>query len=78
MPRVLYFSLVRERVGRSEEEINYEGTVEGLKRILVEKYPHLSEILKNSRFAVNEEYVADDHPVSGKDRVAVIPPVSGG
>ena len=28
--------------------------------------------------AVNQRYARDDHPVSGTDEVAIIPPVAGG
>ncbi len=78
MIKILYFSVVREKLKKSEEEIEFKGSIEELRNLLKEKYPELSEILDKVKFAVNEEYVSDDHIVKDGDTVAVIPPVSGG
>jgi molybdopterin synthase sulfur carrier subunit len=78
MPRVIYFSLIREGAGRTEEDIDFTGRVGDLRRILKEKYPSLSEVIERVRFAVNNEYVDDDFSLKGDETVAVIPPVSGG
>jgi len=78
MPRVIYFSVIREKLKKSEEEIDFRGTVGKLREVLIEKYPELKPILERVRFAVNEEYVDDDFHLEGDERVAIIPPVSGG
>ena len=44
----------------------------------VERFPQLHDMRDSIMFAVNAEYVAEDHPVSDRDEVALIPPVSGG
>ncbi len=78
MVKVLYFSILRERVGKSEEEIDFKGSVAQLRELLSERYPQIRDILGSVRFAVNEEYVGEDFQLSGNERVALIPPVSGG
>lgn len=78
MIKVLYFSVLREKVGKSEEEIEFKGSVAQLKELLAERYPQIRDILGSVRFAVNEEYVGEDYRLSGNERVALIPPVSGG
>ena len=78
MPTVKYFSFVRERLGISEEEIDFEGTVRDLKKFLTERHPELKEVINSLRIAVNEEYVGEDTQIRGGDTVAIIPPVSGG
>ena len=78
MIKVLYFSVLREKVGKSEEEIEFKGSVAQLKELLAERYPQIRDILGSVRFAVNEEYVGEDYQLSGNERVALIPPVSGG
>jgi len=76
--KILYFSVVRERLKKSEEEIEFKGSVRELKKLLKEKYPEIEDVLDRVRFAVNEEYVNDDYELKGSERVALIPPVSGG
>ena len=78
MPTVKYFSFVREQLGISEEEIDFEGTVRELKRFLAERHPELKEVINSLRIAVNEEYVTENTEIKAGDRVALIPPVSGG
>ncbi|MEJ5339113.1 MAG: molybdopterin converting factor subunit 1 [Aquificaceae bacterium] len=76
--KLLYFAIVRERLKRSEEDIDFTGTVAELRKVLIEKYPELEPILQRVKFAVNEEYVEDEYMLRGEERVAIIPPVSGG
>ncbi len=76
--KLLYFAIVKERLKRSEEEMDFKGTISQLRQLLIEKYPDLEPILKVARFAVNEEYVGEDYELKGEERVAIIPPVSGG
>lgn len=78
MPRVLYFSILKEKLGISEEEIEFRGSVGKLREVLKEKHPEVRDLLERVRFAVNEEYVDDDFELEGDERVALIPPVSGG
>ncbi|HHJ64101.1 MAG TPA: MoaD/ThiS family protein [Aquifex aeolicus] len=78
MPRVIYFSVVREGAGRSEEDIEFSGQVGDLRKLLKERYPQLGDIIEQVRFAVDNEYVGDDYSLRGNETVAVIPPVSGG
>ncbi len=78
MPRVAYFSVIREKLGISEEEIEFRGSVGKLREVLKEKHPEVREVLDKVKFAVNEEYVDDDFNLEGDEKVAVIPPVSGG
>ncbi len=76
--KVLYFAVVREKLKKSEEELDFKGTVGELKEFLRQKYPELSELLQRVKFAVNEEYVEENYQLRGDEKVAIIPPVSGG
>ncbi len=78
MLKVMYFSVIRERIGLKEEEMEFEGTVGELKKLLKEKHPEVSDLIDRVRFAVNEEYVDEGYELKGDERVALIPPVSGG
>ncbi|WP_340695699.1 molybdopterin converting factor subunit 1 [Hydrogenobacter thermophilus] len=76
--KVLYFSVVKERIKKGEEELDFKGTVSELRFVLSQRYPELKDLLERIKFAVNEEYVGDDYELKGDERVALIPPVSGG
>jgi molybdopterin synthase sulfur carrier subunit len=78
MIRLLYFAILREKLGRQEEMLEFSGSVGELRRLLVEREPHLADVLKVCLFAVNQEYVGEDYILKGGETVAVIPPVSGG
>jgi molybdopterin converting factor subunit 1 len=78
MIRLLYFAILREKLGRHEEMLEFSGSVGELRKLLVEKEPHLADVLKACLFAVNQEYVGEDFILKGGETVAVIPPVSGG
>lgn len=78
--RVLYFGIVRERLGRGEDQVELEApaTVARLMDRLVELHPDLGEGVASLRVALNQEYVGGDAPLTEADEVAIIPPVSGG
>lgn len=78
--RVLYFGIVRERIGLSEEvvELVETSTVADLAAILSAKHGNLAAGVSSLRLAVNLEYVDSDAILHDDDEVAVIPPVSGG
>jgi molybdopterin synthase sulfur carrier subunit len=78
MIKLLYFAILREKLGKQEEMLEFSGSVGELRRLLVEKEPHLADVLKVCLFAVNQEYVEEDFILKGGETVAVIPPVSGG
>ncbi|WP_461832101.1 molybdopterin converting factor subunit 1 [Aquifex sp.] len=78
MVELRYFSILKEKLGKSSEILDFEGSVRELKEVLKEKYPQIESILESVKFAVNEEYVDDDFKIKKGDRVALIPPVSGG
>jgi molybdopterin converting factor small subunit len=55
-----------------------EGTsIAGLKQVLFDRYPALQGLASVS-FAVDEEYQDDAYPLSDRQSVVIIPPVSGG
>ena len=76
--KLLYFAILRERLKKDQEEIEFKGNISQLRQLLIEKYPELEPVLKVVRFAVNEEYVGDEYQLKGDERVPLIPPVSGG
>ncbi|WP_297455340.1 molybdopterin converting factor subunit 1 [Persephonella sp.] len=78
--KVLYFSSIKDKIGMSSENIEMaeNSTVYDLIKLLSEKYPQIKDSLKNSMFAVNEEYASTEQELKEGDTVAIIPPVSGG
>jgi molybdopterin synthase sulfur carrier subunit len=78
MIKLLYFAILREKLGRQEEMLEFSGSVGELRKLLVEREPHLADVLKVCLFAVNQEYVGEEFILKGGETVAVIPPVSGG
>ncbi|MCR9291997.1 MAG: MoaD/ThiS family protein [bacterium] len=53
-------------------------TVAELRENLIHQYPALEPLATVSRWAVGEIFVDDTHCLKNSDRVAMIPPVSGG
>lgn len=78
--RLLYFGIVRERLGRREEELEVAAgaTVDDLLAGLSRSHDVFGLGAGVLRVAVNREYVAGSHVLGDGDEVAVIPPVAGG
>ena len=78
--RVLYFAVVRERIGRDQEELELPAgaTAEAAWRELERRHPELGGLRAAVKLAINEELAAGDRVLVEGDVLAVIPPVAGG
>ena len=84
MTRLVYFAWVRERIGKSEEELDLPASVRTgadlLRHLktLGEDYAHALEHEKVIRIAINQEHVEHDEPIAGAREIALFPPMTGG
>lgn len=78
--RVVYFALLRERLGKSEEplEVTAGATVQDALAQLVTQHEVLLGLGRSLLVAVNQALVPADFPLSEGDELALLPPVSGG
>ena len=82
--KILYFSEIRELIGKSEEQIILKKkiNISEIIKLLVSKdenYKKAFDGVKNIKCAVNCEYVNSlDTKVGNKDEIAFFPPVTGG
>lgn len=81
---VLYFAALRERLGRSREEMDVAAavsTVGELKAHLIARGEPWSSALtemRRLRVAVNQAMASDATPLAEGAEVALFPPVTGG
>jgi molybdopterin converting factor small subunit len=59
-------------------EIPTQTNVTGFKKLLIEQFPVLRELLGHILISVNQEYVFDDAIIPDQAEIALFPPVSGG
>jgi len=84
MIKVLYFSRIREIVGRPEEQVELPSEIDsvgGLVKWMCDRgEPWLSAIGEGEPVlvAVNQEFAKEDTPVKDEDEIAFFPPVTGG
>lgn len=78
--KVLYFQSVQKIAGLSEEAIDLEpgSSIEELLTLLAERYPELGPAQASLMLAVNEDHALRTTILNEGDRVAVMPPFSGG
>ena len=75
---VLAFGIAKDIFGGSSVEFQLDGnTAADLRSTLERQYPRLKQ-LRSYMIAVNNEYADDALLLTGRDEIAVIPPVSGG
>lgn len=77
MTTVRLYAGVREKAGRARIDVD-GSSVAALRAALAKACPAIAGQLASCRFAVDDEFVADDAPVRPGAVVDVIPPVSGG
>ena len=74
---VVYFALLSEQAGRPRERIEHAGGLRDLYAACTRR--HRFTLPESSvRAAVNDEFVAWDHPLQDQDVVVFMPPVRGG
>jgi molybdopterin synthase catalytic subunit len=76
----LLFGQAREFVGASTLDLEVEEpvTVQSAFAVIKAQHPKLAQMERSLLFAVNEEYASPSHTMSNGDRLAILPPVSGG
>ncbi len=78
--RVRLFAVARAVAGAEAVEIALEdnATVADLRTALLVHLPALAPMGSLLRFAINNDYAADNAPIPDLAEIACIPPVSGG
>ena len=82
--KILYFSWLRQKLGRSEEEFTLTPdvlTVADLVAVLRRRGGAYADVFDDSarlRAAVNQEHVRPDAKLENAAEVAFFPPVTGG
>jgi sulfur-carrier protein len=82
--KLLYFSWVRERVGRTDEEIEPPAGVRTIGELMAwlagrgEEYAHAFENRAVIRAAIDKSHVRADAAIAGAREIAFFPPMTGG
>lgn len=82
--KLLYFAWVRERIGKTEEEVSPPAevtTVAGLLDWLKSRGDGYEAALRHPgaiRVAINQEHVGHRESLAGAREVALFPPMTGG
>lgn len=78
--RVLYFAVVRERLGRDSEtfELPADAVVGHAIDAIAAHHPVIAQLRGKFRIAVNEEFADWNAKLSDGDELVLIPPVAGG
>jgi len=82
--RILYFSWIKDGIGKSQEDIDLTGNIKNISDLI----DFLSEInndynkvfsdLSSIRFSKNMNLVNIDENIKNEDEIAFFPPMTGG
>jgi molybdopterin synthase sulfur carrier subunit len=81
---LVYFSWVRERIGRGEEMLELPADVVTVADLIAhlktrgEEYEAAFEHQNVIRAAINQEHVDHGEPIAGAREIALFPPMTGG
>jgi molybdopterin synthase sulfur carrier subunit len=82
--KAVYFAWVRERIGKTEEEIAPPSQVRTIGDLIAwlsrrgEEYAHAFEKASVIRAAIDRAHVKHDAPIEGAREIAFFPPMTGG
>jgi sulfur-carrier protein len=82
--KLVYFAWVRERVGKTEEEVAPPASVATVAQLMQwlggrgEEYAHAFENPKVIRAAIDKSHVRPDAAIAGAREIAFFPPMTGG
>ncbi|WP_026612611.1 molybdopterin converting factor subunit 1 [Ensifer aridi] len=81
---LVYFSWVRERIGKGEEMLDLPADVVTVADLIAhlktrgEEYEAAFEHQNVIRAAINQEHVDHAEPIAGAREIALFPPMTGG
>ena len=79
---IKYFAWIKDITNKEYDTINndFPKDINDLKKYLTKIYQDLQKHLSKDilRFAINMEYVSENHNLNQNDEIAIFPPVSGG
>lgn len=79
---VQLFAAAAQLTGTKQVELSFSGgqspTVSDIVQQLLLEYPQLQSLARRSRWAINDDFVELSQVIRAEDRIAMIPPVSGG
>lgn len=81
---LVYFAWVRERIGKSEEEIELPDDVVTARDLLNhlkglgEEYENALQYPDVIRVAINQEHVEHSEKIAGAREIGIFPPMTGG
>ena len=84
MPHVVFFAGVREKIGKSEEDIDIPAEVNTARELihylksLGEEYEAAFEYPNVIRVAVNQEHIEHHESIIGAREIGIFPPMTGG
>ncbi|HTV71697.1 MAG TPA: molybdopterin converting factor subunit 1 [Rhizobiaceae bacterium] len=84
MTKLVYFAWVRERIGKTEEEIVLPAEVATVSDLLDwlkargDGYEAALQYPKAIRVAINQEHVDHREKIAGAREIALFPPMTGG
>lgn len=82
--KLIYFAWVRERVGKTEEQIDPPAGVATVGELMAwlarrgEEYAHAFDNPKVIRAAIDRSHVRADAKIDGAAEIAFFPPMTGG
>lgn len=82
--KLVYFAWVRERIGRTDEEVTPPASVVTVADLAAwlasrgEEYAHAFENPSVVRAAIDRRHVKPDAPIAGAGEIAFFPPMTGG
>ncbi len=78
--QVLLFASASQIVGQRQivVEVDPSATLADLARSLADSLPELSSLIAISRWAVDQQFAPLNTPITDRQEIALIPPVSGG
>ena len=82
--KLKYFAWVRERIGKTEEDVEVPQHVVSVRDLLLwlqgreEGYAHALQYPEAIRVAINQEHADHKEPIAGAQEIALFPPMTGG
>ena len=82
--RILYFSWIKDGVGKSQEDIDLTGNIKTISDLISflstinDDYNKVFSDLSSIRFSKNMNLVNIDENIKNEDEIAFFPPMTGG